>query len=316
MRQITITAPEGRAADIARIAFEVGIPQVSIGQTRIMKPDGSETTKDRVEIDTATDRAKAFIDEVTTASFFVSEHCSIAVRQPRSIITGDGFKALIRPLVEPATDLFEELGQFCQITYGFVGRIFIGALLLGLGIHDDRLLLMIAGLLFIPLLPLILAIGFGLCTRKWSILLQGAVSLAVALLILMIAGIIVALTSNGPVRYSEFNSVLSGFLISLAVGVAAALASSDDVGRREMIGLAATAQVAIIPVWFGVCFISGFPVFTSAAPSQRIVSLLINIGAIAFSSYGTYALLGMKGKTLRIFNNSPRQSDKRLTSKP
>ena len=30
-----------------------------------------------------------------------------------------------------------------------------------------------------------------------------------------------------------------------AVGIAAGLATVDDVGRREMIGLAATAQIAI-----------------------------------------------------------------------
>src|SRR5207244_1628323 len=137
------------------------------------------------------------------------------------------------------------------------GRIFIGALLLALGMLDDRLLLIIAGLLFIPLLPLILGIGFSLRTRQWYLFRQAILALTVALLLLIIAGITVALLTNRPVHYSESNSLLTGCLISFAVGVAGALATGDDVGRREMIGLAATAQVAIIPVWFGLRVISG-----------------------------------------------------------
>ena len=115
----------------------------------------------------------------------------------------------------------------------------------------------------------------------------------------------VALLTDRPVLYSESSSLLTGALISVVVGVAAALATVDDVGRREMIGLAATAQVAIIPVWFGLCLVTGFPVVGSATPSQRSGALLINIIAIVLSSYATYAALGVKSKTLRMFNERP-----------
>jgi len=299
VRQVTITTPEGQAADVTRIAFGVGIPEVSVDQTRVVKSDGSETIKDRIEIDTGTDLAKAFVDQIKTAAFFDSDHCTIAVRQPRSIVSRERFGALTRPLVEPATDLFQELCQFCQVTYGFIGRIFIGAVLLALGMLDDRLLLMIAGLLFIPLLPLILGIGFSLRTRHWYLFRQAILALTVAMMLLALAGITVALLTNRPVRYSESNSLLTGFLISFAVGIAGALATGDDVGRREMIGLAATAQVAIIPVWFGLCIISGFFGFTSDLPTVRLLALAINIVAIVLSSYATYAVLRMKGETLR-----------------
>jgi hypothetical protein len=298
VRQITITTPEGHASDVTQIAFAVGISEVSVNSTRCINATETATIKDRVEIDTSTDLAKAFIDALMTASFFDADHYSIAVRQPRSIITKQRFAALTMPLVEPATDLFEELGQFCQITYGFAGRIFIGGLLLAVGLHDDRLLYIISGLLFIPVLPLILAVGFSLCTRQWSLCGRALVALAVALVLLLSSGVVVGLTSDGPIRYSESNSVLTGFLISFAVGVAAALASSDDAGRREMIGLAATSQVAVIPAWLGLCLISGFPIFGADKPFQRILSLSINIIAIVVASATTYALLRMKGKPL------------------
>jgi hypothetical protein len=96
--------------------------------------------------------------------------------------------------------------------------------------------------------------------------------------------------------------LLTGALISLVVGVAAGLATADDVGRREMIGLAATAQVAIIPVWFGICFVFGFPAFDSTLPSQRLFGLALNIGTLITASAATYAALRVKGASLRVFN--------------
>jgi len=295
MRQVTITTPQGRASDVARIAFGVGVNEVSVSETRSIKPDGSETIKERIEFDTGTHLAKAFVDALTTASFFSPDQYSIAVRQPRSIVSGERLSVLLRPLVEPTSDLFQELCQFSQITYGFVGRIFIGAILLALGILDDRLLLMIAGLLFIPLLPLILGIGFSLRTRHWYLFRSALLALATAFVLLLIAGMVIALLNNRAIRYSESSSLLSGFLISLAVGVAGSLATGDDVGRREMIGLAATAQVAIIPVWFGLSIVLGFSDFGSESPTKRLLALILNVVAIVIASYVTYAVLNVRG---------------------
>jgi len=50
--------------------------------------------------------------------------------------------------------------------------------------------------------------------------------------------------------------------MSLALGVAAGLATSDDVGRRELFGLAAATQVAILPVWFGIALGTGCECYT------------------------------------------------------
>ena len=303
MRQVTVTAPEGRGNDIAQIAFGVGISDVAINTVRMLAAKQSQTIKDHLEIETATQLAKEFVEKLTTAPFFNCEEYTITVRQPRAIVSNDDLTKLTRPLVEPTCDLFEELWQFSQVTYGFVGRIFIGALLLAYGLIDYRLLFMIAGLLFIPLLPLMLGIGFSLWTRQWRLLAQASFALVVAITLLMAGGITVALLSNPPLRYLESNSLLTGFLISLAVGVAAGLATADDVGRREMIGLAATAQVAIIPAWFGICFVFGFPIADPASAKQRALSLAINIVGIIVASLVTYAVLRMNGDSLRVFKS-------------
>ena len=301
MRQVTITAPEGKGADIAQMAFGVGISDVSINPVRMLTADGSEKTKDHIEIETATHRAKAFVEKLTAAAFFNCEQYSVTLRQPRSIISKAGIRGLTRPIVEPTSDLFEELWQFCHVTYGFIGRIYLGALLLAFGLIGYRLLFIIAGLLFIPLLPVMLAIGFSLWTRQWKLMAQACLALLVAVILMAAGGITVALFSQPPIQFMESNSLLTGFVISLVVGVAAGLATADDVGRREMIGLAATAQVAIVPTWLGIALILGFPVADPTPPKTRALSLLVNITGIVIASFLTYAALRMRGESLRVF---------------
>jgi hypothetical protein len=307
MRQITVTAPQGSAPEIAKIAFAVGISEVSVSEKRVLNTSGSETIKESIEMDVGTPVAKAFMDGFTSASFFDIEKFSIAVRQPRALVCREKLSTLARPLVEPSVDLFEELWQFSQVTYGFVGRILIGALLLAYGLVEYKLLFIIAGLLFIPLLPLMLSVGFGLWTRQWRLAVQGLYSLTVAVGLLVVGGVIIGLLSNPPVQYSDFNSLATGFLFSFAVGVAAGLATADDVGRREMIGLAATAQIAIIPAWLGLCLVLGFPAADSTPPARRMIGLLLNIVAIVIAALGTYAAIRVKAASLNCFSlNSER----------
>ena len=309
MRQVTIKGPQGSARELAEIAFAVGISDVTLGEKRVLHANGQETLEDSFEIEVGTPTAKAFLDALTSKTFFTRDKFSVAVRQPRSLISREKLTSLTRPLVEPSIDLFQELWQFSQITYGFIGRIFIGALLLSLGLIEYQLLLIIAGLLFIPLLPLLLSIGFGFCSKQWRLALQGFAALTIALGLMISAGVAVGLVSNPPMRYSEFSSLLTGLLISGAVGVAAGLATIDDVGRREMIGLAATAQIAIIPAWFGSCLVLGFPA-SETAPWRRLLALMINVIAIVISSMLTYVLVGIKGSALKMFYEEPASLDR------
>ena len=308
MRQVTITAPEGKGVDVAAIAFSVGIRDVSLIPVRALKSDEAEKRKDLIEIETATHLAKAFVEKLSSSPFFNTEEYAITIRQPRSIYSSRDIRSLTRPLVEPTSDLFQELWQFSQITFGFIGRIYIGALLLAFGLVDYRLLFMIAGLLFIPLLPLMLGIGFSLLTRQWKLLGQSFLALLTATVLMAAGGATVALFSLPPIRYVESNSLLTGFVISLAVGIAAGLATSDDVGRREMIGLAATAQVAIVPTWFGLAMVLGLPANDPVPAEQRATSLIINVAGIVVASFATYAALRMRGESLRAFKEAPTRS--------
>jgi hypothetical protein len=304
MRLVRVKSPEGTGADVAQMAFDAGIAQVTVHQQKVLKADKSEETKDVVDVETATPTAKAFVDAVMAAPFFDAREYAIAIRQPRSIVSRERPQQVTWPLVEPTVDVFEELWQFSLVTYGFIGRVLIAALLLAYGIIEHKLLLIIAGLLFLPLLPLLLAISLGLWTRQWRLAAQGMFAFAVATALLVAGGAIMAWVTDPPMKYNEHNTLLVGLLISLAVGVAAGLATVDDVGRREMIGLAATAQIAILPVWFGVSFVFGFPLLDSATPKERALSFVVNVAAIIIAALVTYAFARMRGEGLRRFAES------------
>jgi hypothetical protein len=304
MRLVRVKAPEGKGEDVARLAFEAGLKQVTIHQQQTLKADGGRETKDVVDVETATPTAKTFVDALMSAPFFDAKDYTIAIRQPRSVVSREGPQKLTWPLVEPTVDIFEELWQFSHITYGFVGRVFIAALLLAYGMIEHKLLIMLGGLLFLPLLPLLLAMGFGLWTRQWRLAGQGLFAFIIANVLLIGGGALVASLTDPPMKYNDHNTLLVGFLISVGIGIAAGLATADDVGRREMIGLAATAQIAILPVWFGVSFVFGFPVLDTATPGQRALSFTVNVATIVIVAFATYALLRMRGDALTRFSES------------
>src|SRR6185295_10886119 len=99
------------------------------------------------------------------ADFFDRSTCSISTRQPRSIVSTEEFAKVTVPWVEPGIDICQELWQFCHVTAGFAGRVLIAGGLLAFGIIHQQLLLMIAGMLFLPLLPIMMGMGFGGWTR-------------------------------------------------------------------------------------------------------------------------------------------------------
>jgi hypothetical protein len=298
-------APEGKGDDVARTAFSVGIEKVSRRQIESHHADGKVERKDVVDVEASTPQGKRFIDSLLAADFYNREDFTISVRQPRSIISQTGFRELTRPLVQPASDIFEELWQFSHITVGFVGRIFIVACLLAYGLIEQKTLLVIAGLLFLPLLPLLLGIGFGTWTSKWNLSVQSLLAFAVATILLILGGMAIAAVSDPPVKYDEFNTPLVAFLISLAVGIAAGLADSDDVGTRQMIGLAATAQLAIIPVWFGICFVFGFPSTVSQNEiASRAAVFFINTVTVILASLAVYIFLGTASRSLAKTNDN------------
>ncbi len=300
MRLIKISTPEGKGQEVVALALSAGIKEASICQAEFYSSERSHRTKDVIDIQTSTPKAKHFINLLLEADFYDEKEFSISTRQPASIISGSDLRELTMPLVIPPADVLQELWQFSHITVSFIGRIFIGGALLAFGLINHQILVIVAALLFLPLLPLLLAISFGLQSRRYKLVLHGMAAFVSACILLLLGSMTVALFSSPPVKYDEFNSLPVSFAISLAVGIAAVLAHVDDGGKRELIGLAATSQIAIIPAWFGVCWVLGFPGSTGRS---EIVShggvFFLNIFTIIITSLITYAIVESSGKSLQ-----------------
>lgn len=299
MRLITIRTPSGKGKSVADLAFQKGVKQVAIHSANVHRSEGQSTVQDVVEIETATPIAKAVIEALMVSSFYHPGNFAITVRHPESIFAAKEPKEEIHPIIRPSTDVYEELYQFTKVTISLVGRVFLSAVLLAYGMLENYLPLMIAGLLFLPYHHHMLGLGLGTCLKEWRFLKQAAFALFVSTLLIFLAGACVGLFTSPPIGFEISGSLLSGAILSAIIGLAAALASVDDAGRRELIGLAATAHISVYPAWFGLYLV--FNISDQHKAGEHLASFVINVTVLALTAGITYGLVKMKGEGIRNF---------------
>ena len=295
MRAVKVEAPLELVDEVVNLAIHVGILSANVHHVEHRSGDGKKQEKAIVDVETSTPAAKRFTEELLKANFFSIESFSMSTRQPRCIISKTPVSEVTMPWVEPGTDIRQEFWQFSHLTWGLAIRVMISGGLLAYGIANAQLLIMISGILFLPTLPVVMAMGLGVWSRDPRLSVKAAVTFAASLTILYVTGVAVGSFCSPPIKYDEFNSVWVSIAISAGVGIAAALAESDDAGRRELIGLAATSQIAVIPVWLGLASVLGRP---SALPDniieRLIFTLVLNVGIILCTSLAVYIYLGIE----------------------
>jgi hypothetical protein len=304
MRSVQINTPRELADRVAGLAYSCGISIVDVAEVTAVYESGRREQKLDISFETSTPKAKDFVDKLLLADFYDRENLWFEVRERRSIVNTDPIHDVTDPWVIPSTDLLQDLYQFSHITLGLVGRVFLAACLLSYGLLNQNLLLMIAGMMFIPLLPVFSAVGFGAWVGHWRLVTRAVGVLLLTLGLLFAGGIVIGAMTSPPVKYDDFPPLAVGVLISAAVGVAAALAHTDDVGRRELIGLAATSQIAIVPAWLGLTAILGVPGSESARTIEKhLLSLVANILSVMAASLITYIAIRAPHPSLRILND-------------
>lgn len=295
MRLVKVTAQPELAEKIIGTAFDAGLTEVTLRQVEKRSRDGSPPEQLQViDIETSTPKARRFVDLLLSSDYYDPKKISLNTRQPRSLINDADDRELTRPLVEPPTDLYQELWQFSHVTFGLTGRMFLGGCLLAYGLIEGRTLLIISGLLFLPLLPLIMAMSFGVAGGRTRLALEGAGALAVSAALLFAGGALIAAISEPPLRFDEVSSPLVGVIICIGVGIAATLAAEDDTGRRELIGLAGAAQVGMLPVLAGVSCVLVAPLAGPSIPKMAGMFLL-NVFSIWASAMVTQYVTGVVG---------------------
>ena len=295
MREVRVTVEPAMAASVAKIAHDAGVEQATVYQVYVHGPDAPKAV---VSVETSTPAAKRFIDALSEAPFFDPRKHTFTSRDLRAVVSSEPITSVTMPIVEPSVDVDAELWQASHVTPSYVGRTFAAALLLSYGMIHNSLLIMIAGLLFTPFMAHALSVGFGAWTRDFRLAIQGVFALAVGAAITLGAGAAIAGMTDAPLRFDGFRSLEVIFLISAVVGVAAGLATADDAGRRPLLGLAAAAQFAIYPAWFGIMLVRGFDDPHTAW--MRLLSVSVNTATIVLVATCTYAALGMHGEKLGV----------------
>ena len=218
MRVVTVKAPEGKGTTVADLALSVGIAEASVTSVYVRGPNH---TMDRVEVETSTPKAKKFVDALMAAPYYNPRDYHIAIRGVLAIVNDQGQAEATFPVYAPTVDVCEELWQFSHITLSFIIRVLVASLLLAYGMIQNHILIMAAGLLFIPFLPLIMAMSFGAWTRDWRLARQGLATFVTGVVVITLGSALVAFLTGGPLRFDQFGSLGVGLAISLVVGVAA-----------------------------------------------------------------------------------------------
>jgi hypothetical protein len=168
MRLVKVSAPQGKASELLKIAFACGISELSVHAVQQHKPGSDPVVRDVIDAQVSTPEAAAFVEALVNASFFNRRDYAIEVREPRSILKSTKTRKITRPVPAPVLDIDQELWQFTHVTYSFVVRVFVAALLLSYGLVEDNPLFIIGGLVFLPFMPIVLAFSYGLMTRQWA----------------------------------------------------------------------------------------------------------------------------------------------------
>ena len=301
MRLLTIKAPKGKGRKIADMAMELDISTTQISESTILRKGEAARMVDVVEIETATPKAKALLEQLTSAYFYDPTLYHYNSRHPESLYASELPEKETVPITRPTAEVYEELWQFSQVTVSLVVRVFLSAFLAAYGIREAFMPIIIAGLLFLPYHHNMLGMALSTSLKEWKFFKQSLAAFAVTTLFIVLGGIALALVTDPGIKWTQFteSSIFFSFIISMAVGIAAGLGSVDDAGRRELIGLAATAHISVYPVWFGLKIVYGFE--QSDQPWHLLLVFLMDVTTLTAFAAITLKLMKMKGKGIRNF---------------
>lgn len=305
MNELKVMVPEGHAKRVAKIALDTGIREVSVSQLYVHGPDKN---KEQLNMEVSVPQARRFIDQLLSSAFYDPQEYSVSSDELMSIVSQSPPEAISWPLAMDAPTILQDLWLQNHVTVAYVSRAFVSALLLSYALLESDLITLMAALLFTPFLAQDLAIGFGLLMRDMRLAKQGLFALTVSTILTIAAGSIVAGVVGGPIRYEQFGTLYSNLAISLIVGVVAGLDTADKSGRREFIAVAAAAQFATFPAWFGISLVVGFP--DSQTTMWRIVTFLVNIVTILLVSIGVYSALRYRPDVLEEYLALTRRKEK------
>lgn len=300
MRLVIIQAPTGLGQQVAEIAFRHHISEVGFHEAKTLQANNKSSKKEVIQISSSTPKVKGFIEELMDAPFYDPGTFSFTISHPESVYASELPDKETDPIIRPTTDVYEELWQFNEVTVSLVGRVFLSSLLLSYGMREGYMPLIIAGLLFLPYHHNMLGMALGGSIREWRLFRTCLSAFLISTLSIIVAGLCIGLLMEPSIKFTQFSSSpLHSFFLSLIIGIAAGLGAVDDAGRRELIGLAATAHISVYPAWFGMKFIFGFD--PSDKPMEFLWIYLMDVTTLTLFAAITFKVMKMKGAGIRRF---------------
>jgi hypothetical protein len=254
MRRMTIAVEPDMAARVIDLAIAAGAASVTRNSAQRIDADGTERAQAVLDLYLPAPGAG---DLTRSLSHLPPGSWSMASGRPRAIHDGFPLARETRPYPVAGMEIEEDLWEFCQITISMILRVVLASALVAYGMITGNLPVMLAGLLFLPYHHVLLALALGLVRRRWHLVAHGAVVFFLTTLTIAGAGAAVAWVKGGELGWQAVSGAGGAVFIGLVVGAAAALASADDAGRHELIGLAATAHLSVLPVWGGIMAVLG-----------------------------------------------------------
>jgi hypothetical protein len=276
MRHLTVLVEaqhEARATDLA-LGADAG--WITRSDTQRIVTDG---VRDIVTLDIMlpAPKARSLLDGL---SRLPAGEWSVVSVHPRSVFTGRPLGIETRPFPVPGLEIEEDLWEFAHVTISMILRVLLGAALVAHGMVVGNLPLMLAGLLFLPYHHSLIAIALGAVRGRGRLAGQSLCVFLLSTVLIAIAGAAVAFVEGGSVQWEPAGGTVPGLVIGAIVGTAAALASSDDSGRRELIGLAATAHLSVNPALVGIALMSS----RTGGLSAHVVDFVLAVAALTLAA--------------------------------
>ncbi|MCY1060444.1 hypothetical protein [Nannocystis sp. SCPEA4] len=291
MREIRLTVPRGSAEAVFALARAAGIAEASVHEVRVL---GRDEPSEELAVKSSAPKIRKFLRTLLLAPPIDRREIRFSAHEVLALVGDEPARRVTIPAGVPLTDVHHDLWRYCHVTGSSIARTGVSAALLAYAMLKGDTLLAVGALMFTPFSPLVLSVALGIAARRGDLTRQALLALAVALVLTLSAASITGVLVGGPLSAEDFGGPTRNFVMSGLIGVMAALADSDEVGRRQLLGLAMAYPFVRLIVWFGLTLALGAP--EQGSRVHDLVLLAGNAAVMTAAAATTYRLIGRDGE--------------------
>ncbi|WP_434419793.1 hypothetical protein [Nannocystis pusilla] len=292
MREIRLTVPRGSAEAVFAVARAAGIAEASVHEVRVL--GGEPATAEELALKSSAPKIREFLRALLCSPLFDRRKIKFSAHEVLALVNEESAQRVTVPAGVPLTDVHHDLWRHCHVTASLVARTCVSAALLAYAMLHQDTLLAVGALIFTPFSPLVLSAALGVAARRTELTRQALRVLLVALVLSLSAAALTGALVGGTMPAEDFGGPTRNFVASALIGVMAALADSDEVGRRQLLGLAMAYPFVRLIVWLGLTLALGEP--EGGDRLHDALLLLGNAVVMTAAAATTYRVIGRDGE--------------------